>query len=747
MYLKSILIHGFKSFAEKTILEFSPPEGISGRLPLTGIVGPNGSGKSNIADAVRWVLGEQSIKAVRGKKSEDVIFAGSNRRARAAAAEVALTVINADRRIPVEEDEVVISRRLYRDGQSEYLLNNRVTRLMDIQMLLAKAAFGKEGYSVIGQGQIDAILTASPEERKAFFDEATGVRPLQIKKDQALKKLAATEENLWQAQALRDEITPRLRSLTRQVRRLERREEVERQLHDLQSQYFGALLYVMGKEQGTGNEKIIKAQEHKNLKALELRQIEQEMKALEKEESKPAELLKIQTEYEKLLAAKQKLRDQEFELRRKLLEVKKDAVAVPTEEITGVLEGIRGELQSTLITHNPQLITRTIAAISSLLSRLKGETPSKSAQTINKELEQIAADLSKIDAELERLRAQTQEFGKSAEQKKQKFFEVQKRLTAKQAEIHVLETELNLAKIEMARVETRREDLEKEAKAEMGERYEKMTNDEFRMANDVPQNLLPEIQKLKRQLELIGGVDEETAKEYQEVRSRHEFLENQIADLEGSLASLATLLEELALTIKTQFENSFEKISAEFGNYFRVLFGGGQAKLSKLMAKEETERLSDEAIKDEGVAQTFRPDGVAGESTRPSLLDKFTKRDSYRGVDITATPPGKKLKSIAMLSGGEKAMTSIALLSAILALNPPPFVILDEVDAALDESNSARFASILTEIANRTQFIVVTHNRATMQAAEVLYGITMGEDGVSKVLSLKFEEAATVVPS
>ena len=124
------------------------------------------------------------------------------------------------------------------------------------------------------------------------------------------------------------------------------------------------------------------------------------------------------------------------------------------------------------------------------------------------------------------------------------------------------------------------------------------------------------------------------------------------------------------------------------------------------------------------------------------MLDRFTKKDSYRGVEIAATPPGKKLKSIAMLSGGEKALTSIALLSAILALNPPPFVVLDEVDAALDESNSARFASIISELAHRTQFIVITHNRATMQASEILYGVTMGEDGISKILSLQLEPAA-----
>jgi len=772
MYLKSITTHGFKSFADKTVLEFLPP--VSGRLPTIGIVGPNGSGKSNVADAVRWVLGEQSVKAVRGKKSEDVIFAGSGKRARSSMAEVQLTVVNDDRKIPIDVEEVTISRRLYRDGESEYLLNNKTTRLMDIQLLIAKASFGKEGYSVIGQGQIDAILTASPEERKTFFDEATGVRPLQIKKDQALKKLATTEENLWQAQMLQEEIAPRLRSLTRQVKRLEQREEIEKELHALQEQYYGTLMAQSETEYKKWYGQIIKTQEHENIKTLELRKIEQEMRTLEKSETKPAELLKIQTDYEKLIARKEKLRDLEFELKRKLLETKKETAAVPTYEITQILEGVRQELEALLLpspqsspikgeeikqSPSPRVgegrgegrLRTLLTTVSDLIGRLKGEKAPASAVSITKELEEITKELHTIDQELERLRSELQKVGKAAEEKKQSFFEIQRKLSAKQAEVHALEEELGNAKIELAKIETKRDALETEARQEMGERY---TAVQHNVASDFMSDtsgtqgaaLLPEIQRLKRQLESIGSIDQETIKEYKEVKERSDFLEGQIADLQNSLQAVVTLLEELERTIRTQFENAFEKINTEFGNYFKILFGGGAAKLTKLIAERENEE------------QLPSPDPLAigspsplgrgeGEGMQPSLLDKFTKKDSYRGIDISATPPGKKLKSIAMLSGGEKALTSIALLAAILALNPPPFVMLDEVDAALDESNSARFAAILTELAHRTQFIVITHNRATMHACEVLYGVTMGDDGVSKLLSLKFEEAASTVSS
>ena len=760
MYLKSILIHGFKSFADKTTLEFLPPRP-DGRLPTIGVVGPNGSGKSNIADAGRWVLGEQSVKAVRGKKSEDVIFAGSGKRSRASLAEVALTVINDDGRIPIDVEEVIIARRLYRDGESEYLLNNKATRLMDIQMLLAKASFGKEGYSVIGQGQIDAILTASPEERKTFFDEATGVRPLQIKKDHAIKKLTTTEENLWQAQMLSEELSPRLRSLTRQVKRLEQREEIEKELHELQHQYYGVLLFEHSTEYTRFQTAIAGLQEKLVPKVKELRALEEEMRVLEKTETKPAELLGIQSAYEKLIANKQGLRDREFELKRKLLEVKKDASAVPTHEIVATLEGIKGDFEA-LLNPSPGLrppspqgrgegegrLRALFQTVSDLLSRLKGEATPKNATALVQELEMLAKELQKVDQELEGLKAELKRVGEGAEQKKQSFFEVQKKLSGKQAEMHVLEAELNNTKIELAKIETRRDTFDQEARQELGDRYPTIkTKGRIPPANDsVAITQLPsEIQRLKRQLESIGSIDQETIKEYKEVKERYDFLEAQINDLQSSLQSLVQLLEELDRTIKTQFESAFEKINTEFGNYFKILFGGGAAKLTKMVVEKEEEQSPSP---DPSAIGSPSPDGrgVGGEG-RPSLLDKFTKKDSYRGVDISATPPGKKLKSIAMLSGGEKAMTSIALLAAILSLNPPPFVILDEVDAALDESNSARFASIVAELGSQTQFIVITHNRATMHACEVLYGVTMRDDGVSKILSLKFDEAVAVTPS
>ena len=244
MWLQRIELVGFKSFANKTALEFLPPTAES--RGITAIVGPNGSGKSCVVDAIRWVLGEHSMKLLRGKKSEDVIFAGTPKRPRLGVAEVTIHLNNEDGGAPIDYSEVVIGRRVYRSGESEYLLNGTQVRREDIILLLAKARVGQRTYSIIGQGMVDQFLLASPAERKTFFDEAAGIRPAELKRDQAAGKLDRASENLRQGETLLAEITPRLRSLVRQVKRLERREEVERELRQLLEQTYGSRCSIFG---------------------------------------------------------------------------------------------------------------------------------------------------------------------------------------------------------------------------------------------------------------------------------------------------------------------------------------------------------------------------------------------------------------------------------------------------------------------------------------------------------------------
>ncbi|MEK7122869.1 MAG: AAA family ATPase, partial [Patescibacteria group bacterium] len=239
MYLEKLEIQGFKSFAEKTTFLFPGFEG--DRYGITAVIGPNGSGKSNVADGIRWVLGEQSLKLLRSKRAEDVIFFGSSQKAQKGFCEVALYFNNDDHVFPVDYSEVVITRRLYRDGASEYLLNKNKVRLADIALMLAQAHIGQKSYSVIGQGMIDAILQTAPADRKEFFNEAVGVRQYQIKRDSAASKLKSTNENLTHAQTVLSELEPKMRFFARQLKRLEEREEVEREYIALQKQYTNVL--------------------------------------------------------------------------------------------------------------------------------------------------------------------------------------------------------------------------------------------------------------------------------------------------------------------------------------------------------------------------------------------------------------------------------------------------------------------------------------------------------------------------
>ncbi|HLM84292.1 MAG TPA: AAA family ATPase, partial [Candidatus Bathyarchaeia archaeon] len=243
MYLKRIEISGFKSFAAKTILDFLPSCDLKNgnNCGITAIVGPNGSGKSNTADAIKWAMGEQSLKNLRGKKSEDVIFAGSGKKAQLGSAKVSLFFDNSDKIIPIEFEEVVIARKIYRSGEGEYLINGSKVRLIDIHDLLAKAGVGQRSYCIINQGMADAVLNATPIERRVILEEAAGVKPYQLKKDRSLRKLETTRTNMLRAADLTREIEPHLRVLKRQADKARKGEEVMRELKEKQKILFGSL--------------------------------------------------------------------------------------------------------------------------------------------------------------------------------------------------------------------------------------------------------------------------------------------------------------------------------------------------------------------------------------------------------------------------------------------------------------------------------------------------------------------------
>ena len=217
---------------------------------------------------------------------------------------------------------------------------------------------------------------------------------------------------------------------------------------------------------------------------------------------------------------------------------------------------------------------------------------------------------------------------------------------------------------------------------------------------DFSNDLENKIIKLRREISEIGNIDEETLREYEETNRRHEFLTKEFSDLERAVGSLKNLIGDLAERIGGDFEVGLIKINEEFDRYFKSMFGGGSAKLAIETAEEKES-----------------------------------------GVAININMPKKRIRDLNALSGGERSLVSIALLFAIVSASQPPFLVLDEVDAALDEDNAVRFAKVLKNLAEKTQFVLITHNRSTMETANVLYGVTMGDDGASKLFSLKLEDA------
>jgi chromosome segregation protein len=762
MYLKRIEIIGFKSFAYKTVLDFAPDGAALNGVDLRGeavrgitaIVGPNGSGKSNVADAIRWAIGEQSLKNLRGKKTEDVIFAGSGKKARLGSAAVSLLFDNSDKRIPIEFDEVNITRKVYRSGESEYLINGTKSRLSDIVDILAKAGIGKDSHCVVTQGMSDAILNATPLERRMILEEAAGVKLYQIQKDRAIRKLDATLENIGRVEGLLVEIEPHLRNLRRQAEKASQAQVVADTLRAKQLQLYGFLWHNFDRERVT-----LRAEESAALKRWQ--EAETETNALNAQlalASKSFEQLQTGSEWEEAIREEyDHLHRDERELA--LLDGRVQAEEEkrkPREEVRSVpvdLKYVREHLEEAR-TIQTQLIER-LGAVERLeeLQELRelarviqtrlhdlSEDAGKGA-VITKRMVTLPADeLAVSDERLAAWRTEKAERQHSLEQHKTKiaelevtiteqqkqskvlreqFFDLERQARARQAELNTRKDALNEARVKLARVEVREDDLRHGVRQELSLDVSDLEAVEGDI--DVPA-LEREIGRLKVQVEHIGSIDPMIVKEYQETEERQAFLSRESDDLRQALASLQAVIREMDEKIDATFHTVFEKINHEFQKHFELIFDGGKAtlKLVTLARREEVTEGEEETIDDTDSSER-------------------EKKSPLRGIEIEACPPGKKIHQLSMLSGGERSLTSLALLFAIIASNPPPFAVLDEVEAALDESNSRRFSRVLQEFSGQTQFVAITHNRETMRQATLLYGVTMGDDGVSKILSVHLD--------
>jgi len=755
MYLKKLETTGFKSFANKTVLDF--PRGV------TAIVGPNGSGKSNVADAVRWVLGEQSMKSLRGKKSEDIIFTGSDKKAKMSAAIVSLYLDNSDKKIPIDFEEVVITRKLFRNGDSEYLINKSRVKLSNIIDLLAKSGVSQRGYCVINQGMADSILSATPSERMVIFEEATGVRQFQIKKQQTINKLETTRKNLERVMDLLNEIEPRLVSLRRQANKAQKRGTIELNLKTEQEKLFSHIWTGLNQD----NKKYYSERGELEKRIEEYStQISETKNNLSKSENNNEN---YSTEFNNLQKETESLREiindfqknlsitegriqieEEKEQKTKTLEFMPINLGYVKEKLSGVISAYNNFLsmiensksigdikliyeKGIEVKNNAENLLQEVGSGKIVQNKKEAEFDDSNLKKLKTEEVIVSDKIREYNEKYEQIKNRIYELNQKEQDKRQIFFKLEKELQIKQEEINRFKDNLSRINIELAKFEVRKEDLINEIKDEFksDEFINKLQSEKLEQAQDEnyfnQEESRSSIRKLKFQLEQIGGIDPLVVEEYEETQKRFEFLSTQSEDLLKASDSLREIIKELDEKVEKIFKTSFKKINEEFNRYFKIIFSGGKAGLS--IKYSELKEEKNDALE---------------EDNEENLDEKEREKEQKQriaGIEINAAPPGKKISSLDMLSGGERALTSIAILFAIISNNPPPFSVIDEIDAALDEANSSRLSKIIKDVSSKTQFIMITHNREMMQQAGVLYGVTMHDDGVSKIISLQLEDA------
>ncbi len=763
MHLKSLELSGFKSFPKKSLFKFDSP--------ICAIVGPNGSGKSNIAEAFRFVLGEQSMKSLRGKKGEDLIFGGSKTTARMNRASVKVFFDNSKRAMNIDFDEVVIERIVHRDGQNEYLINQTATRLKDIMELLASSHIGSSSQHIISQGESDRILNATASVRRTMIEDALGLRIYQYKKNEAIRKLEKTIENIKSIEGLRREITPHLKFLEKQVEKIEKSKSIRDQLKLHYKEFFkresvyivhgqkkietdlSPLLQSMAaldRDLDQIRRKIDDSGQHSNdLK--KLIKLEGEIGLLSFESSKLSrELGKIEGSLSTLEDAISRSLENEAENT-----VDRNLVLSMAENVTNLTEIAKGE---TDINRIKELITSISSAVKNFVEKITkgdkkaiglGENLKFQKKTLEENKKEIDHKITLNQKTLSELQSQSALLKKSLESKKADSFESEKRIidlmTARQdmgAKINDLKLKrdsLNSAALNFKKEKTEAVILcgkdildidDYQIESANGERLS--VNDILREDRSIQEERRRKIERMKIRFEEYGAFSgDDIMKEYRETSERETFLKSELQDLDKSRQSLDQMIRELEEKLDNQFTEGVQKINKEFNNFFGLMFGGGNASVHVIKQERKKKEDTDSLLLDEADLSSLS-DEVEEEEGGPA------------GVDITVNLPKKKIKDLVMLSGGERALTSIALLFAMSQVNPPPFIILDETDAALDEANSKKYGDMIENLSKHSQLILITHNRETMSRAGNLYGITMGLDGISKVLFISLEEAERI---
>lgn len=757
MFLKSLTLRGFKTFADKTVFEFEPNG-------LTAIVGPNGCGKSNTVDAFRFILGEGSLSEIRVKELSDIIFAGTQTKKPLSMGEVAITFDNSDHSLPIEFSEVSIRRRTFRDGASDFLINNNACRLKDIRDLFLDAGISEDSLSIIGQGKVDSILSSQPEERRQVFEEVAGIKKYKQRKVEAEKKLILAEQNLLRICDLKNEIGENLSVLEEQSKAAEEYLSLKESSRSLEigisKKQAAALLDKSGllkeeidrfeksEDERLKKEKIVGAEKHslkEKIRALDLdlESARTELEAL-REKAETERFAVMMEKENRLRDLKEAERFLSFEIGQLKnanagLETRLNELRKKTERAGVEAMDILPELKEFVV------LSEKLFSISRSLIKGLHQKELEDHSTGNRIRDLLNAEIADFE---EQKRSNNDSIGR----KEATLAETAEKLNAEQPAPPIVNPALQEEQIKLQEkiVGIKKEKEECENKIEFlesrGETPEEAAAREFHLKNklllaktegelsQVTERIFTEynltvddLMKIESDIPNVGAAKKESGRiksrmlelepvnllaieEFKQSNERFRLINEQYDDLNSARENLKGLITELDLKAREEFLRKMEIISNYFRQIFSELFPGGEAKL-ELELSENSNPLE-------------------------------------AGIDISTCPGGRKWLPLQALSGGERALTAIAILFAFLKTNPGPFCILDEVDAPLDDANIDRFTKYLKEMAKVTQIMIITHNKHTMKAADTIYGITMEEAGISKLISMKMNkiaaEAATV---
>ena len=714
MILKQLEINGFKSFDKKVSLDFSHS--------IVGIVGPNGSGKSNILEAFRFVLGEQSLKSMRGKKGEDLIFNGGSKGNKKNLASIVITFDNKNSIFDIEYPKIKVERRVYRDGTNEYYINDTAVRLKDIIELLAKANITPGGNQIISQGQADWVLNANPLNRREIIENGLGLKIFQYRKKEGERKLERTKTQIEQVEAIRKEMQPHLKFLQKQTDKIKNVKLLREKLEEEYEEYIPAKEKYLSE-----NEEQIKTDINKIQKKLNEinKQIENKIDVKITGNNKE-EISKLKNELNTLRG----IRDNKLLILGRIegaMEVKKESGNVSREKFLNIqkeIEYIVKDAENEVDVSTLKMLFQKIKNIFIKFNE-KNDTSTMDDKEYIKVKNEVNQLENKEKGAVEKI-IKLEELDKKENEmvyiKEKQMFEYKNQQIKLEGEKNILNEKMNSVNMEKSLF---LEELQ-EGKVLVGEKIEIFRKKKVEIeSREIQERKRKDIERLKIKIEEMGNTkenSEELEKKYNEIIVRDKELEEEIQDLHKAMEGIVEMIEILTIDIEKKFKNGIVKINKHFNEYFKTLFGSGTASIELIKTTNKKKVIYDEVGQEIEIEEDLEQEGI----------------------EIKVLLPYKKIKTLDALSGGERALVSIALLFSISQVVPPPFLILDETDAALDEANSKRYGDIIYTLSKSSQLILITHNRETMSRTNILYGVTMDNDGTSKILSVKLAEAINV---